>query len=43
MKSKKQKNSNGMIGGETNELPIMQADISKELYKVFTHVVKKKG
>lgn len=28
-------NSNGIIGGETNELPTMQADISKEIYKVF--------
>ena len=35
-------NSNGMIGGETNELPIMQADISKEIYKVFNwgHVLR---
>ncbi len=35
-------NSNGMIGGETNELPIMQADISKEIYKVFNwgHILR---
>ena len=35
-------NSNGIMGGETNELPIMQADISKEIYKVFNwgHVLR---
>lgn len=32
----------GIMGGETNALPIMQADIGKDIYKVFTwgHVLK---
>jgi hypothetical protein len=32
----------GIIGGETNSIPIMQADIGKDIFKVFTwaHVLK---
>lgn len=29
-------NESGIIGGETNDIPIMQADVSKDVYKVFT-------
>ena len=29
-------NQNGIIGGQTNNIPIMQADINKDTYKVFT-------
>lgn len=29
-------NENGIIGGETNDIPIMQANISKDPFKVFT-------
>lgn len=29
-------NGNGIIGGETNQIPVMQADIGKDIYKVFT-------
>lgn len=29
-------NANGIIGGETNNIPIMQADLSKDVWKVFT-------
>ena len=35
-------NENGIIGGQTNDIPVMQADISKDLYKVFSwgHILK---
>lgn len=35
-------NSNGIIGGQTNAIPVMQADIGKDMFKVFTfgHVLK---
>lgn len=35
-------NEGGIIGGETNAIPIMQADIGKDIYKVFTwaHIMK---
>ncbi|WP_242831828.1 DUF2184 domain-containing protein [Desulfitobacterium hafniense] len=35
-------NENGIIGGESNAIPVMQADVSKDLYKVFTwaHIMK---
>lgn len=35
-------NSNGIIGGQTNAIPVMQADMGKDLYKVFTfaHILK---
>ena len=29
-------NDDGIIGGETNEIPIMQADVGKDIYKVFS-------
>jgi hypothetical protein len=29
-------NDNGIIGGETNDIPIMQANINKDIFKVFT-------
>jgi hypothetical protein len=29
-------NENGIIGGESNAVPVMQADIGKDIYKVFT-------
>lgn len=29
-------NQNGIISGSTNNIPVMQADIDKDLYKVFT-------
>lgn len=29
-------NQNGIIGGQTNDIPIMQADIGKDTHKVFT-------
>ncbi|WP_197058186.1 MULTISPECIES: DUF2184 domain-containing protein [Brevibacillus] len=29
-------NENGIIGGETNDIPVMQADATKDVYKVFT-------
>jgi hypothetical protein len=29
-------NENGIIGGASNDIPIMQADIGKDIYKVFT-------
>ncbi|GLG01825.1 hypothetical protein Alches_18660 [Alicyclobacillus hesperidum subsp. aegles] len=29
-------NNSGIIGGETNDIPIMQANINKEVWKVFT-------
>ncbi len=29
-------NQNGIIDGETNNIPVMQADIGKDIYKVFT-------
>ncbi|MHB9004717.1 MAG: DUF2184 domain-containing protein [Coriobacteriia bacterium] len=29
-------NENGIIGGESNAIPVMQADIGKDIYKVFT-------
>jgi len=29
-------NESGIIGGETNAIPVMQADIGKDIYKVFT-------
>ncbi|MFC3768369.1 DUF2184 domain-containing protein [Paenibacillus sp. GCM10012303] len=29
-------NESGIIGGETNNIPIMQANLSKDLFKVFT-------
>lgn len=35
-------NSNGIIGGQTNAIPVIQADMGKDLYKVFTfgHILK---
>lgn len=35
-------NSNGIIGGQTNAIPVMQADIGKDLFRVFTfgHILK---
>ncbi len=35
-------NANGIIGGQTNAIPIMQADLGKDLFKVFTfgHILK---
>lgn len=35
-------NSNGIMGGQTNAIPVMQADIGKDLFKVFTfgHILK---
>lgn len=29
-------NESGIIGGETNDIPVMQANVDKEVYKVFT-------
>jgi len=29
-------NANGIMGGETTNIPVMQADIGKDIYKVFT-------
>lgn len=29
-------NENGIIGGETNDIPIMQANLNKDVFKVFT-------
>lgn len=29
-------NESGIIGGETNDIPIMQADVTKDVYKVFS-------
>jgi hypothetical protein len=29
-------NDNGIIGGETNDIPIMQANVNKDIFKVFT-------
>ena len=35
-------NANGIIGGQTNAIPVMQADLGKDMFKVFTfaHVLK---
>lgn len=35
-------NANGIIGGQTTAIPVMQADVGKDLFKVFTfgHVLK---
>lgn len=35
-------NSNGIIGGQTNAIPVMQADIGRDLFRVFTfgHILK---
>jgi hypothetical protein len=35
-------NSNGIIGGQTNAIPVIQADISKDMFKVFTfgHILR---
>lgn len=35
-------NANGIIGGQTNAIPIMQADMGKDLFRVFTfgHILK---
>lgn len=29
-------NQNGIIGGQTNDIPIMQANVNKDIFKVFT-------
>lgn len=35
-------NSNGIIGGQTNAIPVIQADIAKDLFRVFTfgHILR---